>query len=333
MAVSTSFIYQLTKTELQSFLDEHEGEWTDVDNVAELRKKAVAVFRDAEHVMGQKGDDRKGPESLIMKETLRRLPALEEMDVKQVLAFLIEVEKIRRLGLVTDTVLLQCAVFKCLGPFQVVAAEALTGGVQGSLNVFKAKLLDYVCTPSVRRRCVRDFVHRPQSSNEPLYRFIESVVDHEAALGLNTSEEDLVSLIIDNMSDVYKSRCVLVAVPRSLRDMRRLAVELESKMCYDCEDRKNCKFSKPKKEGTGAKGNFLNVAEGDAGASSKEASTSREGAGERRQGRCANCSKFGHVVISCPQPRVEPSKRVCFRCGRQGHVRYHCPGNGPGLPG
>ena len=39
--------------------------------------------------------------------------------------------------------------------------------------------------------------------------------------------------------------------------------------------------------------------------------------------RCFNCSKFGHLSSTCPEPRRD--RNACFKCNKTGHIAKNCP--------
>ena len=46
---------------------------------------------------------------------------------------------------------------------------------------------------------------------------------------------------------------------------------------------------------------------------------------DRRDVKCANCNKNGHVTAECPDPKKAFNLRDCFNCGQPGHLSRDCP--------
>ena len=46
---------------------------------------------------------------------------------------------------------------------------------------------------------------------------------------------------------------------------------------------------------------------------------------DRRDVKCANCGRDGHLAQDCRQPKKERHERLCHTCGKPGHEARNCP--------
>ncbi|KAJ8883452.1 hypothetical protein PR048_015295 [Dryococelus australis] len=176
---------------------------------------------------------------------------------------------------------------KCEGlPLQLLTEE-INSENGGSFESFKNKVLTSLFPSRVRRGHERDLVLRLQKPAEPLY-----------ALSVDLAEDELVGIILDNVSPHVRALCALLPAPTTrskLKDVRSREINIE--LPCPCFLRLQPRSSGP----CDAQGNSR---------------------------RCSNCSVRGHLHSECKLAARSLEEHKCFRCLQPGHLRSNCPHSG-----
>lgn len=327
-----SFVYNMTKDALASFLEDEYQHIADPDvTLKVLRKTAVKLIRefsDCSSADGS-GDKRMGPVSFsvsdisIIKDSLVPVPNLSTCEPHLVLSFLVAVTTAINQNPGGDAVLLKLLGSKVSGRIAHLLRDELQLA-SPSFAHFKMVVLELVFPPDIKRRFVQIYVDRLQRPDEPLHAFVDTVLEHEKALELGMSELDVISVIMSNLRPCYKNMCPLGSNPPSLSALYVLLGNMENRLFEQSQY-----YSVYAPPATPRQGQIVNS---QLAACTAVAPQGRSPVTSPATVRCANCCLRGHSTRSCPSPPVAFNERCCFRCKGSGHLRSACPsGNGPRL--
>ena len=151
--------------------------------------------------------------------------------------------------------------------------------------------------------------------SEPFSAYVEDVFEHSRILCPKLGETELVNSILEQMNARYLAKCGLTVRPSSMRDLRKLVMELEYRLSKDEKESMRRPTDRDRRYREGC----YPLVEG-----VKRVEKTDDRDRDWIQGRCANCAKFGHYARECPETYKEKGYRLCFRCRRPGHVRSEC---------
>lgn len=153
---------------------------------------------------------------------LQKIPVVDGLDTNALLAFLLEVFRLRDFPNMTDSMLMEILTTVCLRPLNDRLLNCLSRGV--SFDSFHAEVLNFFIPARVMERLRVERVYRPQAPAETLSHFVGDVRGVARVLRLGLSERHLVDLILEGIKPEERSRLVFCSRPTSFADLDRLSI-------------------------------------------------------------------------------------------------------------
>lgn len=322
--VGTSFIYTLKKGDLQSYLQESGVSFHPDDSVTKLRKLAVTYVHSLHDTTmpplppSTSSTHVSTATDALFLRAFDSVPFLVDSDVTHVLDFFLKLDKVLAMSLVPETYFLQSIVTKTTG----LVLDFLLQSIQAHDNylTFKTNVLAFICPPRVMERLKHDYVFRFQKPNESFPTFLQSILSYERVLHLGLSESILVTTILDNLNPMTKQNLPHGPLPTTLTALQTWSFKVDANVRLTADYFTQYSVATPScLQSVLPAGTVPSLP-----LRSSIPVSSFHSTPITQSLRCANCSKFGHVTISCPQPYVNPSHRACFRCRGLGHRARDC---------
>lgn len=321
----TTFVYEMKKEALQAYLKDADIAYAETDTVTVLRKRAVEYVRGLTTSEGHSstvGNDTQvsAQQQALLCKALDAVPLVLTSNFDEVIQFLVAVDRLYDLKLVNETFFVQYLLSKVSG----LVLDLLNVSIQSGQTYpqFKESVLQHTCPARTRHHCIQAYVRRFQHPHEPLASFIQSIVSSERALNMQMAENELVSIITQNMTPLAKQHRPPGPLPTTLVALRAWAVEVENELVTTREF-----LREHAPQGDRVSHSFERRPPRPMRAEARVASVTPFAPPVYRSIRCGNCSVFGHASGDCPSPRFSMRERMCFKCRAKGHLAFQCQGN------
>jgi hypothetical protein len=228
----------------------------------------------------------------LVSDLISGIPVLSGTDPEDILKFLIRVNEVGQLNLVSNSEFMALLIGRTSGRIMQILGAHL--GTTDSWGMVQSEIISTFLPPRVSERFLVSYVlERFQAPDEDLNSYIMSVVAAAGILGFPGSESQLVRRILQNLHPRARSYCLFESRPESVRDLFSLATTVAEAVAV--EDQRK-RLTSPIQQG-GAPQARSN------GMFKKKVVPARVD----RTTKCWQCGVFGHVRRACPAGRSEDS--------------------------
>jgi hypothetical protein len=172
----------------------------------------------------------------LASDLIASIPPLIDMDPESILKFLIQVNHVFQLKLLTDTEFMALLIARTSGRLMHVLATYL--GTTDTWRVVQAEIISTFLPPRIKEQFLASHVlDRFQSPTEDLIEYIMSVVTAAKILGFLGTEMQLVHRIVPNMHPKFKLHCIFQNRPESNADLFSLATTVAEAVAVEDQRR------------------------------------------------------------------------------------------------
>jgi hypothetical protein len=220
----------------------------------------------------------------LVTDLVQGIPVLSGTDPEAILKFLIRVNQIWELKLISDSEFLAVLIGRTSGRVMQILGTHLA--IQNAWGIVQSNIIATFLPPRVKERFMLSYVtERFQSSGEDLNSYVMSVVAAAAILGFAGTEQQLVHRMVQNMHPSVKAYCLFESRPVTVRELYSLATTVAEAVAVE-DQRMRLNASGPQSATP------RNLA-------SAVVKTERSSAGADRRSECWRCGVVGHFARHC----------------------------------
>jgi hypothetical protein len=158
----------------------------------------------------------------LVSDLIAAIPPFKDMDPENILRFLIQVNHLIELKLLSDTEFMALLIARTSGRLMHILGAHL--GTTDTWGVVQAEIMSTFLPPRIKKQfLVSHVLDRFQSPTEDLTEYIMSVVAAAKILGFLGTEVQLVHRIVQNMHPKFKSHCIFQNRLESITNLFSLA--------------------------------------------------------------------------------------------------------------
>jgi hypothetical protein len=219
----------------------------------------------------------------------KNLPVSDGSDIPVLYDLLLQVIKLRQVGLIVEPPLFELLYPCCQGELVVLLTKALT--LRETFDFFHERvLLQFIPSRQLGQLRV-ELYERVQREGESLSAYIQSVKDAALVLRIKESESEVVNRILEGLTMTQIARFVFQAPPKNFEQLEHLVV-VDRNMAYA--------------EGT------------------RQPRSMMEGEMVAGRGVVAAIDHHAGTKSSTNQASSPSNRPVCYYCGRVGHIQRNC---------
>jgi hypothetical protein len=220
----------------------------------------------------------------LVTDLVQGIPVLSGTDPEAILKFLIRVNQIWELKLISDAEFLAVLIGRTSERIMQILGTHLA--MQNAWDMVQSNIIATFLPPRVKERFLISYVtERFQAPGEDLNSYVMSVVAAAAILGFAGTEQQLVHRMVQNMHPSVKAYCWFESRPETVQELYSLATTVAEAVAVE-DQRKRLIASGPLGV---TPGNMVNSVVKTQGSSTRA----------DRRGKCWRCGVVGHVARYC----------------------------------
>lgn len=161
----------------------------------------------------------------VLNDLVRGMSLASGSEPRQLITFLVQVNRIANLSLAEEHVLLLAILPRTTGQLRTIWSEAIVNRTQ--LSDLIGEVLDFFIPQRLRHSLVTELVHRAQRPNERLAEFVSDIREVAQLITPTFTPEDILEVALTGINQTTRSKLAGFPAPRTIQDLLALAPRIE----------------------------------------------------------------------------------------------------------